>query len=64
MSEVPVLQVPPLWSQEDVEELHDAIAQTCDCEMLIISEDIDTLSKSELTAMLENALTGLHENDR
>jgi len=63
VSEILVLQVPLLWDQEDLEELQDAVEQTCDCDSLIISEDIDTLSKGELTTMLENTIDALQEND-
>jgi redox-regulated HSP33 family molecular chaperone len=63
VSEVLVLQVPSLWDQSCIEELQEAVEQTCDCDSLVISEDIDTLSKGELTVMLENTIDALQEND-
>lgn len=61
-SEVLVLQVPSLWNKEDIAELQDAVEQTCGCDVLLMGKEIDTVSKGELTTMLENTVAALKDD--
>jgi len=63
MSETLVLQVPKQWTSMQVREAEDAVAEAVDGDVFVVAEGLETLSKSELTAMLENTIEALHDND-
>jgi len=58
MDEVVVLQVPDTCTNEDLETLTENLG----VDTLVLSREIETLSKGELTAMLENAVDALNDD--